>query len=88
MKVERAQLLECFRKFDTGGTGSIRFEDVLNVLPSITEAEWADVVSAGGAAGAIDAVSAAELTFEDFVALLEPSTIQQECGPSCSAAAA
>lgn len=81
VKVDRAQLLECFRKFDTLGTGRIRFEDVQNVLcdsdsgaPGITESEWADVVSPGIVAGT--PASIVELTFDDFVALVEPSMVQ------------
>jgi len=89
VKVERAQLLECFRKFDTGGTGFIRFEDVQNALsnseagtPGITESEWAEVVSQAHTAEAVVS-SVPELTFDDFVALLEPSVV-----PQSSAAAA
>jgi len=80
--------MECFKKFDTGGTGRIRFEDVQNVLcssysgaPSITEAEWAEVVSQVRGFGAV--ARNAELSFDDFVALLQPSKVQ-----SGSAAAA
>jgi len=88
VNVDRAQLLECFRKFDAGGTGRIRFEDVQSVLcdsdsgaPGITTSEWAEVVAQGTAAGGV--ANTAELTFDEFVALLEPSVVQ-----SGSAAAA
>jgi len=87
VKVDRAQLLECFQKFDTGATGRIRFEDVQNVLcdsgsgaPGITEKEWAAVLSP-------DSVEA-ELTFEDFVALLEPQEHSLEPPPVLSGRAA
>lgn len=81
IKVDRAQLLECFQKFDTGGTGRIRLEDVQNVLsgsddggPGITESEWTNVISQASAAGAV--AGKAELTFDDFVKLFEPSASQ------------
>lgn len=89
VKVDRAQLFECFRKFDIGGIGRIRYEDVRDVLsgigdgdaPGITESEWAEVVSPCAAAGTKTAV---ELTFDDFVALLEPSA-SAGCGAAVAA---
>jgi len=76
--LDRAQLLECFRKFDTRGAGYICLEDVQNALstgdantPGITESEWAEVLTRGGLE-ATD-TKAFELTFENFVMLLEPS---------------
>jgi calcium-dependent protein kinase len=81
MKVDRAQLLECFRKFDANGTGRIRLDDVQNALcdsdsgtPGITESEWAEVVAQGKRASEVGNVT--ELTFDDFVALVEPSMVQ------------
>lgn len=82
--VDRVQLLECFRKFDTGGTGRIRFEDVQNALcgseagtPGMTESEWAEVVLQSNPAGSGTNNDNVELTFDDFVALLELSVVEQ-----------
>jgi calcium-dependent protein kinase len=82
--VDRAQLLECFRKFDTGGTGRIRFEAVQNALcgseagtPGMTESEWAEVVLQSNPAGSGTNNDNVELTFDDFVALLELSVVEQ-----------
>merc|ERR1712185_859460 len=47
MNVDRTQLRECFKRFDTRGTGRICFQDVQNALcnsdtgaPRISEYEW------------------------------------------------
>lgn len=81
--VDRTQLRECFKRFDTRGTGRICFQDVQNALcnndsgaPGITEAEWTDVVAQRNRLG--EGGSVTELTFEDFVALVEPSVAQSD----------
>jgi len=73
---DRNQLYECFRKFDTRGTGSIDYQDVRRALcgdgnndPGISEAEWVEMLSAGKG-------ETTELTFEAFVELVSSSAAE------------
>jgi len=73
VKFDRQQLWECFRKFDKHSNGRIAFEDVQNVLRGsaggggITESEWRDITQANKSSPN----ERLEITFEDFVALMD-----------------
>lgn len=69
VRFDRQQLLDCFKKFDTGNTGKIRYEDVARVMsPPLSEVEWQEIA---GAVGSQVPNSMPELTFEQFVELME-----------------
>jgi len=68
VRFDRQQLLECFKKFDTGNTGKIRYEDVASVMSlGLTESEWHEIAGLGSQ----DSNSMPALTFEQFVELME-----------------
>lgn len=76
VKFDRSQLLECFKKFDTNNTGRISYEDVARLLesgaggrPGMTESEWVEIAAPGG--GRSTVADRVELTFDEFVALME-----------------
>merc|ERR550532_1120521 len=69
VKFDRQQLRECFKKFDKDNSGRIRYEDVQHIMtPGITESEWEEITALGNQPGA---ALIPELTFEQFVALME-----------------
>merc|ERR1719499_2272004 len=69
VKFDRQQLWECFKKFDTTGSGRITYEDVKTIMtPEISESEWQEIATLGNQVGA---PSMPELTFEQFVVLME-----------------
>jgi len=71
VKFDQKQLEECFKKFDDTGSGRIRYEDVRSKMNAgITEAEWEEITSMCKAQDGAHA-GPAELTFDDFVALME-----------------
>eukprot|EP00928_Gymnodinium_smaydae_P039364 TRINITY_DN26907_c0_g1_i1.p1 TRINITY_DN26907_c0_g1~~TRINITY_DN26907_c0_g1_i1.p1 ORF type:complete len:917 (+),score=191.31 TRINITY_DN26907_c0_g1_i1:52-2751(+) len=66
VKFDRQQLWECFKKFDSNDTGRISYEDVKSVVcPAITQSEWEEIAGQGTGAQKL------ELTFEEFVMLME-----------------
>jgi len=61
VKFDRQQLRECFKKFDTNNSGTISYDDVKKIVAGgITESEWQEIAS-----------QRSEITFEEFVALME-----------------
>lgn len=82
-KVDGAKLMECFQRIDSGGKGRISFQDVRNAVsngeagePGITETEWAEVISQARVMGAV--ALDGELTFDEFVKIIEPSMVSSE----------
>lgn len=78
VKFDHQQLQECFKKFDTTNSGRITYEDVKRVLlssdnaPAITESEWEEIaVPHNGKVGSQDGC---EITFDEFVALMDRPT--------------
>jgi len=72
VKFDRQQLWECFKKFDVKGTGKITYEDVKRAMSgSMSESEWQEIAALPGRPDG----QRAELTFDEFVALME----QQDC---------
>jgi len=68
VRFDRQQLLECFKKFDTGNTGKIRYEDVASVMsPALSESEWHEIAGCGSQVPN----SMPALTFEQFVELMQ-----------------
>eukprot|EP00434_Breviolum_minutum_P035920 symbB.v1.2.031809.t1/scaffold3631.1/size52987/3 len=69
VKFDRQQLFECFKKFDKQGIGRITYQDVKSVMcNAITESEWQEIAVVGGPQ---DSSKMPELTFDEFVALME-----------------
>lgn len=69
VKFDRQQLLECFKKFDRSGTGRITYDDIQRIMcPMITQSEWHEIASPAAKPGA---EKCPELTFDEFVALME-----------------
>jgi len=69
VKFDRQQLWECFKKFDTEGTGKITYDNVKSIMsPALTESEWQEIAAFGSQAAM---TANPELTFEQFVALME-----------------
>lgn len=69
VKFDRQQLFECFKKFDKQGIGRITYQDVKSVMcNAITESEWQEIAIVGGQQ---DSSKMPELTFDEFVALME-----------------
>jgi len=69
VKFDRQQLWECFRKFDTAGTGKITYEEVKkSVSAGISESEWLEIAGlcSTGREG-----TPKDITFDEFVALME-----------------
>lgn len=76
VKFDRQQLFECFKKFDKQGKGLITYQDVKSVMcNAITESEWQEIAVVGGKQ---DLSDMPELTFDEFVSLME----QTDAGPS------
>jgi len=76
VKFDRAQLEECFKKFDTNNTGRIAYEDVAKMLQSgaggaagITQSEWVEIAAPGNTSASAD--QRVELTLEQFILLME-----------------
>lgn len=71
---DRQQLRECFWKFDTSRSGRITFEDVKSKLTegiSFSESEWLEVTAGCVASHGEPGERPQELTFDEFVALME-----------------
>jgi len=69
VKFDRQQLFECFKKFDKQGIGRITYQDVKSVMcNAITESEWQEIAVSSSNQ---DPSSMPELTFNEFVALME-----------------
>merc|ERR1719291_125946 len=67
VKFDRQQLQECFKKFDVEGTGKITYRDVKRAMSgSISESEWQEIAALPGRPA-----QQAELTFDEFVAIIE-----------------
>jgi len=67
VKFDRQQLWECFKKFDVQSTGKITYQDVKRAMSgSISESEWQEIAALPGRP-----VQQAELTFDEFVAIME-----------------
>jgi calcium-dependent protein kinase len=69
VKFDRQQLRECFKKFDPDNTGVITYENVKRTMKDVTESEWQDIATFGSK----DANQRPQLTFDEFVALMEQS---------------
>merc|ERR1719145_270647 len=64
---DRQQLWECFKKFDTTNSGRISYEDVRSKMAAgITQSEWEEIMASTKSGQA-----ATELTFDEFVLLME-----------------
>lgn len=72
VKFDRQQLWECFRKFDTTNSGRITYEDVKSKMAAgITESEWLEITSVSASAKSGSQQGPPELTFNEFVELME-----------------
>merc|ERR1719341_1827836 len=74
VKFDRQQLWECFKKFDTTSSGRITFHDVRTKMAAgITESEWQEITAVCSTNSTTRSPSRerAELTFDEFVALME-----------------
>merc|ERR1711920_876121 len=73
VKFDRQQLWECFKRFDSQGSGKIRYDDVKCIMsPALTETEWLEIAQFGSQVGGGNGETT-ELTFEQFVALMDQS---------------
>merc|ERR1712187_69771 len=73
VKFDRQQLRECFNKFDKDKTGKISYNDVKGVMAGqvLTEQEWEEIVQFGSSQIGGGSVQSSELTFDQFVVLME-----------------